>query len=439
MKSSEILSAQQDGFATSLGDILLECSKEYERIMFRVKSKGDTDASRNITVTSYYNSNYEDPKFNFRGEIDGEEFKSFATKFADSPSGAVANPFFRKSGLVFPELFPHLMKYIHFRTNQIRLNQSKGNMTFPTTRLWILYGSMKITPMVSTSELEKLNPASNKSTPVVYVIVRGVIEFLRALLFTEEGRNLLASYVCLSSRGLKKWPQKVDNGNFNYSNLHDENIVRFIMVCSMKITTKIVTLLDKKQFKKRQVTFILLQVYVKQILRDVLRIGQHPKVDKLRLKQKVGKSYEQYFFPHTKESFHVCALRYYSEYVEKYITTVDFFAEEFTMLTLDENKKLQLDMESLTLSKTKVPLSTMNRSGHVRVQADTTIPGSFYEFIVALAGKIPNTQPDEYENFFFTDPVEKNLKRKKNRLNQKSNRNSNMTCSVLFQRLQLLC
>ena len=84
-------------------------------------------------------------------------------------------------------------------------------------------------------------------------------------------------------------------------------------------------------------------MYVKQILRDVLRIGQHPLVDKLRLKQKVGKSYEPYFFPHTKESFLVCALRYYSEYVEKYITTVDYFEEEFKMLTLDDSKKLHLE------------------------------------------------------------------------------------------------
>ena len=407
VKSSDILTAQQDGFATSLGDVLLECSKAYENIMYRLKSN-DLNAAKDITVDSYYNKNFVDPKFKFRGETDGEEFITFLKDFSDSPSGAVSNPFFRKSGIVLPELFPHLMKYSHFASNQIRLNTSKGDLSFANTKLWILYGSMKVTPMVSAHELEKLNPASNKSTPIVYLVVRGVLEFLRALLFTEDGRNLLASYICLSSRGQKKWPQKVENGSFNYSRLHDENIVRFIMVCSMKITSKICTLFDKKKVKKRQLTFILFQVFVKQILRDVLRIGQNPLVDKLRLQHKVGKSYKQYFFPNAKESFLVCALRYYSEYVEKYITTAHLCDTEFHLLIIDKkSQELELDMESLNFSKKKIPMSTMDRVGHVQVEKDTTIPGSFYEFFVALAGKIPNNKQDVYEKFFFTDPVGK--------------------------------
>ena len=153
-------------------------------------------------------------------------------------------------------------------------------------------------------------------------------------------------------------------------------------------------------------------MFVKQILRDVLRIGQHPQIDKLRLKQKVGKSCDSYFFSTRKESFLVCTLRYYSEYVEKYITTVHCYTE-FDFVTFDDTKKLELDMEKLTFSKQKIPVDTTNRTGHVRVQQHTTIPGSFFEFFVALAGKVPNNVPDEDENFFFTDPVDKKPAKKK--------------------------
>ena len=81
--------------------------------MFSIKNT-DKEAAKDMTIKFCYNGNYADPKFKFKGEIDGEDFKKIVRDFNDSPTSVVANLFLRKSGLVLPELLQHLIKYNHF-------------------------------------------------------------------------------------------------------------------------------------------------------------------------------------------------------------------------------------------------------------------------------------------------------------------------------------
>ena len=402
--SKKILVNQKKGFSHSLGNVLSSCLEEYQRLIKNAIEDGkDPNIHRDIDI-DWYNKNYKEMtirKFKTDAELEA------LIKNVNEDITLIENPLNRRWLLVLPHLYEPILLHDKCRQQQNDYLEKKKSIQDKHTKESQIYlGCTVNTPWLGKVEVLKMNPG-NKN-PKAHIMVKIIYEFLRGLLFQSSGRTCLVNLIEKTTQDGKMWPQARKANAFT-GNIHSLPVIQHVVYLALLKTDLLISILAQSsppasRLRRNPLRFLLLQLFMKQCVKELLIVNENPKIDREYLKDKLGVVYKDYFGVNKDVTFIVQAMKLYGQYLEKYgnlykVKQYDFLGKNMKIsLHSTRNTRLDLKEEELVFKDIKVVETTMDLDGkHIRVPKDTVIPGSFVAFCQAIG----NPKVGKFSSFFF--------------------------------------